>query len=246
MTPHLGLVWQQFRATYPLLEEHPPLPPVFETFGPNPEIVPSFTLRLAATPDMPRVLFINKDRTELLQVQKDRFIHNWRKVGDATSYPRFERMLANFQTGYSTFSQTISDVGLGAVVPNQCDVTYINQITVPAGGNLSELTDDLFGQHTGSLVLDDLGSAEDLRFLVRYVMRDHERKPIGRLVVLASPALRADGQKIVQLTLTARGRPSTPDLHGIVDFLNRGRVSIVKGFTRLTGPKMHKLWERTQ
>jgi hypothetical protein len=48
----------------------------------------------------------------------------------------------------------------------------------------------------------------------------------------------------MQLTLTARGRPSTPDETGIINFLNKGRISVVRGFAHLTGPKMHKLWER--
>jgi hypothetical protein len=77
-------------------------------------------------------------------------------------------------------------------------------------------------------------------------MRDDEGKPIGRLIASAEPARKIEGQTIVQLTLTARGRPTTPDEKGIVDFLNRGRISVVKGFAHLTGPKMHKHWERTQ
>lgn len=244
LTPHVGLVWQRFREQFPLLEEQAPLPAVFETFGPNPQF--GMSLQLMAGPETPRVFFINQARTELLQVQKDRFLHNWRKVGAADNYPRFERMLETFRAGFATFSNAISSEGLGPIIPNQCEVTYINQMPVPAGGSFSDLTDDLFGQHTGSLALDDLGKAEDLRFLLRYVMRDGDGKPIGRLVASAEPGRRLDGQAIIQLTLTARGRPSTPDENGIVDFLNRGRISVVKGFAHLTGPKMHKLWERTQ
>ncbi|MBB4257302.1 uncharacterized protein (TIGR04255 family) [Bradyrhizobium sp. CIR3A] len=227
-----------------MLEEQAPLPPVFETFGSNPQF--GVSLQLMAGPETPRVFFINEARTELLQIQKDRFLHNWRKVGAADRYPRFERMLETFRAGFATFSSAISSEGLGPIIPNQCEVSYINQMPVPVGGSLSDLTDDLFGQHTGSLALDDLGKPEDLRFLLRYVMRDGEGKPIGRLVASAEPGRRQDGQLIVQLTLTARGRPATPDEKGVVDFLNRGRASVVKGFAHLTGPKMHKLWERTQ
>jgi uncharacterized protein (TIGR04255 family) len=246
LTPHVGLVWNHFRSSFPLVEEHAPLPPVFETFGANPQFVPGIGFQLVAGPETPRVFFINKARTELLQIQKDRFLHNWRKIGVADSYPRFEKMLDTFKVGLGTFAKVISSEGLGAIIPNQCEVTYINQIPVPSEGNLSDLTDDLFGQHTGSLALDDVGKPEDLRFLLRYVMKDTEGKPIGRLIASAEPARRADGQTIVQLTLTARGRPVTPDEVGVVDFLNMGRMSVVKGFAHLTGSRMHKLWERTQ
>jgi uncharacterized protein (TIGR04255 family) len=246
LTPHVGLVWQRFRQDFPLLEEQAPLPPVFETFGPNPQFIPGMSFQFATAPETPRVFFINQTRTELLQVQKDRFFHNWRKIGVVDEYPRFERMLETFKAGFASFTEAISIQGLGPVIPNQCEVTYINQIPVPPDGSLSDLTDDLFGQHTGSLALQDLGKPEDLRFLLRYVMRDAEGKPIGRLIASAEPARRIDGQTIVQLTLTARGRPITPDESGIVDFLNKGRTSVVKGFAHLTGPKMHKNWERTQ
>ena len=243
LTPHIGIVWERFRDDFPLVEEHPPLPPAFETFGPAPQFA-GIGLQLLTGAEAARVFFINKARTELLQVQKDRFLHNWRKIGAGDSYPRFEAMLETFKSGFRTFAAAISGEGLGPIIPNQCEVTYINQMPVPPTGTLSDLTDDLFGQHTGSLALPDLGKPEDLRFLLRYIMHDDNGKPIGRLVASAEPARRVDGQTIMQLTLTARGRPLTPDESGVADFLNRGRVCVVKGFAHLTGPKMHKLWER--
>jgi uncharacterized protein (TIGR04255 family) len=245
LTPHIGVVWERFRDDFPLVEEHPPLPPAFETFGPAPQFA-GIGLQLLTGAEAARVFFINKPRTELLQVQKDRFLHNWRKIGAGDSYPRFETMLETFKSGFQTFANAVSGEGLGPIIPNQCEVTYINQMPVPPNGTLSDLTDDLFGQHTGSLALADLGKPEDLRFLLRYIMHDDSGKPIGRLIASAEPARRVDGRTIMQLTLTARGRPLSPDESGVIDFLNRGRVCVVKSFAHLTGPKMHKLWERIQ
>jgi uncharacterized protein (TIGR04255 family) len=189
LAPHIGLVWQHFRKSFPLLEEQAPLPPLFETFGPNPQFM-SGMLQLMPGPETPRVFFINEARTELLQVQKDRFLHNWRKIGQADTYPRFEKMLETFKDGLAKFSSAIAAERLGPIIPNQCEVTYINQVPVPADGSLSDLTDDLFGQHTGSLALDDLGKPEDLRFLLRYVMRDADGKAVGRMIASAEPARR--------------------------------------------------------
>ena len=244
LTPHLGLIWQQFRSAFPHVEEHPPLQPVFEIFGSNPQFAASF--QLSMQPDVPRLFFINDKRTELVQVQKDRFLHNWRKIGEGDDYPRFERMLQTFESGLATYVDTIVTAGLPAPVPNQCEVTYINQIPVAKGQSLSDLTADLFGRHTGNLMLKDLGEAEDLRFMIRYVIRDASGEPFGRLIASAEPARRLDGMPIVQLTMTARGRPLTSDKAGIAEFLKRGRASVVRGFTHLTGPKLHKIWGRTQ
>lgn len=244
LSPHLGIIWQHFRDEFPLLEEHPPLPAVFETFGSNPQFLPQRGLQFLTSLETPRAFFVNKARTELLQIQKDRFLHNWRKIGAESSYPRFERMLETFESGLGTFVLALKAEGLGGLIPNQCEVAYINQIPVPDGASLSDLTDDLFGQHTGSLALDDLGKPEDLRFVLRYIMRDKNGSPTGRLIASAEPAVTLEGKVIVQLTLTARGRPVTPDQSGIIDFLERGRSCVVNAFAHLTGPKMHKLWER--
>ena len=81
-----------------------------------------------ARPDMNRVHFINREKTQLLQVQRDRFLHNWRKVGDGDSYPRFERMIETFESGLRKFIAMIDREGLGPIVPNQCEVSYFNQI----------------------------------------------------------------------------------------------------------------------
>ena len=243
MTPHLGLIWERFRGDFPHVEEHPPLQPVFETFGPNPQMI---GIQFGLQAETPRLIFSNDTRTELLQVQKDRFLHNWRKTGEGDSYPRFERMLQNFENGLAGYVDAIANASLPIPVPNQCEVTYINQIPVAEGRTLSDLTAEMFGQHTGSLMVPDVGEAEDLRFLLRYILRDQSGTPFGRLIAAAEPARLLNGQAIVQLTMTARGRPPRPDSSGITEFLKKGRASVVKGFAHLTSQKMHELWGRTQ
>ena len=243
-SPHLGRVWEKFKSDFPHIEEHPVIQPSFETFGPHPQMQ-AIGLQLVTTAEMPRVFFVNNDRTQLLQVQKDRFLHNWRKVEAGAGYPRFERMLETFESGFLTFVDVVAAENLGSVTPNQCEVTYINQITVPENGNVYAVIEQLFSQHTEKLVLGDLGPPEDFRFLLRYVIRDESNTPAGRLLVSAEPARRADGTTIVQLTLTARGKPSTSDIGGVVKFLERGRLHMVHAFADLTSPAMHRQWERT-
>jgi len=62
---------------------------------------------------MLRVHFLNQQKTELLQVQRDRFLHNWRKVGSGDNYPRFERMIETFESGFRKFTDVISREKLG-------------------------------------------------------------------------------------------------------------------------------------
>ena len=124
---HVGLLWHQFRDTFPLVEEHPPLSAVRETFGvPSPRHV---EVTIEEKPPLPRVWFLNASETELIQIQADRFIHNWRKAGKvSTPYPRYEGVCAKFRDEVRSFQQFLSDEKIGQVVINQCEVTYINHI----------------------------------------------------------------------------------------------------------------------
>ena len=246
LAPHLGVIWDEFKDRYPDAEQHAPLDPVFETFGEKGPRMPIPSLQLLATIPTPRVFFINKEKTQLIQVQRDRFYHNWRKIGDADTYPRFERMLEAFEDGYRKLEKVLARENLGTIVPNQCEVTYINQIPLPEGQSSFEAFEKLFGAFTNALVLDDLHSPEDARFLLRYIIRNEDGEPGGRLIVTADPAWRLDGTNIVQFALVARGKPSTPDFEGMSRFFQNGRRYIVRAFTELTSDEMHEVWRRSQ
>jgi len=47
----------------------------------------------------------------------------------------------------------------------------------------------------------------------------------------------------VQLRLTARGAPDTPDLDGVLAWMDVGREWIVRGFADITSPSAHALWQ---
>jgi uncharacterized protein (TIGR04255 family) len=248
LAPHLGVIWSEFKDQFPEVEEHPPLDPVFETFADKGSRmpVPRLHLELLTTIPTPRVFFINRQKTELLQVQRDRFHHNWRKVGEGDAYPRFERMLETFENGYRKLESVLAREKLGSIEPNQCEVIYINQVPLPAGQSPFEAFERLFGSFTKALVLGELDAPEDARFLMRYIIRDQTGAPCGRLTVTAEPAWKLDGSNIVQLALVARGKPHSADLAGVRSFLQIGREHIVRAFTELTSQDMHKIWERKQ
>src|SRR5437660_12140151 len=68
-TGHMGLLWQRFRDQLPFIEEHPPLPPIVEKFGPPPPSQVEVTLEEKFP--APRVWLLNEEKTELIQVQGD-------------------------------------------------------------------------------------------------------------------------------------------------------------------------------
>ncbi len=186
LSPHLGLAWNALRSRYPKVEEHPPLLPAFELFGsgPNANVGVQFVAPFGA----PRVFFIDDSGARLFQLQHDRFIHNWRKVVEGDIYPRFGPLLDEFVEGYRSLDNTLDQAGLGPLVPNQCEVSYINQLT-------SSEPDEgphhaVFGLFDGvgeKFALDGLGMPENASFTTRYVIRGESGDPLGRMIISGEP-----------------------------------------------------------
>jgi uncharacterized protein (TIGR04255 family) len=242
---HLGQLWSAYRERFPIVEEHAPLPRVHETFGGAPQPTMRVAMHLLQKPDLPRVWFKNVPGTELVQFQADRFVRNWRKYETDVPYPRYEGIRDSFFEGLSQLREFAAEHKLGAINPDQCEVTYVNHIASQSGENLCQYAHRVL---TG--VAEQRSPApglhpENSRISLRYVMVDSDDTPIGRLTVTADPVWTADEVPTIVLTLTARGKPSDGS-DGVADFFNRGRETIVHAFASLTTPAMHDRWLRRQ
>ena len=240
---HVGLLWQEFRKDLPLTEEHPPLPPVGEAFEKPTQSRVEVTIE--EKPPLPRVWFLNESRTQLIQVQADRFIHNWRKSdGSSTPYPRYEPIRERFREELAIFERFLSDEELGRIVINQCEVTYINHIEPCGVWDRHGQMQKVFRDRT-SLESSFLPEAEGVAVHQRFVIPDETSGPVGRLHASVTPHWKkADGSPLLVLHLTARGAPLGEGADGAFAFFDLGRRWIVEGFTDLTTSDMHRVWER--
>jgi hypothetical protein len=69
--------------------------------------------------------------------------------------------------------------------------------------------------------------------------------PVGRLHVAVEPVYRsADDAPMFALTPTARGRPLSDGVNGVLEFLGLGREWIARTFASITTPGMRALWRR--
>jgi uncharacterized protein (TIGR04255 family) len=243
-TAHVGLLWERLRKQLPVIEEHPPLPAIFEKFEPPSPAQVEVTFE--EKPPMPRVWFLNQARSELIQVQADRFIHNWRKMEGLDPYPRYEPIRDKFRDEVAALEEFLRDEKLGALAVNQCEVTYVNHIEPYSVW-------ERHGEVEKALVMcSRLGSTsflpepEDVALRMRFVIPGQNGNPIGRLHAVVQPAWKkSDNSPILILTLTARGAPIGEGIEGAFSFFNLGRSWIVKGFADLTTPEMQRMWERT-
>jgi uncharacterized protein (TIGR04255 family) len=237
-TAHLGLLWNEYRGTFARSEDRPPLDPVVEQFPESPAARVGLKFQALEDFPAPRIWFINDRGSEMIQVQNDRFIKNWRKEAEGAQYPHYDETIRpNFDRDYAIFLAFLEKNRLGAPRVSQCEVTYVNHILAGQGweryGDLEKIftfwrPPDLF------LPVP----AEDLRLHARFVIPGEDGKPIGRLHVDVQPAVRtSDNRPMYVLHLTARGQVGAG-----VDFFDIGREWIVTTFKRLTTGSMHNIW----
>ena len=244
-TPQMGLLWSAFREDFPRVDEHPSLEPVVERFGVRARNGGGVRMEIRPTAPVPRCWFLNQSGTELIQVQQDRFAHNWRKVGEADAYPRYEYVRDRFQEELRGFQEFLAREGLGELIANQCEVTYVNHIVSGAGWKTHGQLADVLTVFNSRYSDEFLAEPEDVGLALRYVIPDSAGEPLGRLHVTAKPVYRrGDDVPMFLMTLTARGRPDGNGVDGVIRFMNTGREWIVRGFASITTSHMHDIWGR--
>lgn len=245
---HIGMLYQEFaQRGYPVVEELPPIANVLERLGTAEESEQSsaqepMRIELLTTPPLLRHWFGNEAGTELVQVQRDRFAHNWKQIGDGSPYPRYSQIRQRFGQQFKTFTEFLHAVGISQPEPTQCEVTYVNHI--PVGGPFESV--GRFDQVLAVWCPPAVGTPapEDGQIAFRYLI-PVDGKPVGRLYVQANAGRRdADGKPVLILTLTARGYPLEKGLEGALRFLDVGHEWVVRGFAAVTTKQMHTAWER--
>ncbi len=245
---HVGLLWDRFRRSgFNDFSEHLPLEQRYETFGPQETPQPKLKIITSKEMPMPRFWFIKEGGNELVQVQADRFVRNWRKIGPEEVYPRYEKIRDSFFDELSDLQAFFDEQDVGKIQPNQCEVTYVNLISFD--GDTWENPHVALKVFSKSTLDSDDGSArlpkfENANYSARFILSNEQGEAIGRLIVSLRPAISPDELRVLRLEITARGAPITPDLEGVGRFFDFGRDAIVRGFTAITTNEMHELWER--
>ena len=242
-----GLLWEMFKKDFPNVEHHLPLNPQFEKIGGKGrslyELPGLFNIPQLNSAPLPRVWFISENDQELIQIQPDRFIRNWRLRENGTEYPRYESYLREeFLRNLKTLEMFYRNNGLGNLNPNQCEISYINHIGVDkTHQHLSEIFKGWSNQYN----ISNIAELEALDLNIRHIVRNEDNKFIGRLYIKITPAFKVvDNSSIFVIEITLRGYPKEKSIDGIMEFMDFGRERIVRTFTEVTTPEMHKIWQR--
>jgi len=246
-TPYLGMYWAEIRDRYPIVEIQPALDAVVERFGQQPQTLgPPPGFRLMTRPETPRCWFVDDAGSRLIQLQEDRLIHNWRRVQEGDSYPRYSHIRKTFSDEYRTLISFLERQSgkAGNLVPEWCEVTYINHIHEGVALGALRHLDRVFTIVSRPASDRFLPPSEFGEFSVAYPIQGPSGQ-VGRLHAKLGTALRRkDGAALLRFELTARGLPEGEGLEGVLAFMDRGHEWIVRGFAELTTAEMHSVWRR--
>jgi uncharacterized protein (TIGR04255 family) len=235
-----GLLWQRFKADYPTCEQQAPLAQVIERFGAP--IIEESPVELATMPLLPRMFFVHRDPCWLVQVQPDRFLHNWRKHQDTDVYPHFPEVYKRFWAAWEQFRGFCREEPISSPEVNQLELTYINHIVQGEGwdgmATIGQVFPDLAWRTTRSF----LPTPESVVWKTSFTLPDAS----GRLHASVRHALRRrDDVPVLLCELTARGCPSSLDDDAIREWFHMGREWIVRGFADLTHERIQNdVWRR--
>lgn len=232
----LGLFWQTIRDEYTEVQEMAPLPQIIEQLSSVSEPTDA-KIEMFGIPPLPRMFFLHKESCWLMQVQRDRFLHNWLKERDEYSYPHYPLIYERFWKAWERFLLFCNDEKIESPVVNQLEITYINHI--PVGQGWETLAD------LGN-VFRDIGWIGSDRFLpppesaglrLTFLLPDSQ----GRLHVSVKHAVRvSDKQPVLLCELTARGLPDKKDVTAIKNWFGLGREWIVRGFADIMNIDVQK------
>jgi uncharacterized protein (TIGR04255 family) len=216
---------------FPIHQDQPPARMAIETFDDTvKDLVPTLALLTGAPPV--RLWFQSQDQTRLVQLQRDWLAYNWQVGSLGSAYPHYHSIEDQFIQTWDRLSTFVAQRNNEQLTPQHCELSYINHIT-PNGiwerlGEIDKVL-RLVGRPG-----EFLPEPEDGQFSFRYRI-SHEGADVGRLYVSAIPGRRQDdGRPVIQLTLTARGGPLTPDRDGMLGFFRLAHEWMVNSFAAVT------------
>jgi uncharacterized protein (TIGR04255 family) len=235
LLPHFGLLWEKFKPEYLRCQEVSPLLPVVE----GPEQTSIQEIVVSEMP-LPRIWFLHSDG-RIIQVQRDRFLHNWRKLRPTNEYPRYHTVFQMFQDHLLTFQRFLNENQLGPLMPRQYEMTYVNVIQEGEGWQTIEEVNKVFPDFSWGLKKDRfLPSPIGINWRTTFPL-PHEA---GRLHLDVQNARRTDdNRRLFRFEVTARGIFKSVSPDAMRDWFDLAHEWIVRGFTDYTGYEIQKaIW----
>lgn len=238
---NVGLLVRTHAERFPKIQTHPLSARVIE-----PRPGKHVAMKLEVTDQLgQRLWMVNEDETQLIQIQADRFVYNWRQVPDHLEYPRYTSVRKGFLDEISALLRAAKIDPQVEDFIDLCEVAYTNVIDIPDADDVRREVQRVFRcAPQPSLDLVDRLKSEETTFTWTYTVDNEQGEFVGRLRVITLGVRNRLTQRFAFHTqLVFRGQPSAPTIPSAMDFFDRGHLAIVRAFKAITTDEMHALWE---
>lgn len=232
--PLISPLFQTFGEEFVKYQERPLLPLALERAQGQPREV---QITASDVPPLPRMWLLDESENQVIQIQSNRFLYNWKRVGTEDGYPKFDAVIAKFEKVYSAFVKFMDQLGEGTVVPIQYELQYVNHL--PQGEGWETLADLVS-------VFPDIGWRKSNRKiepprLFRWQATFDLPDDSGGLHVTVKSGTRAtDGSQLLIFDLLARGMATDTSSQMMRDWFELAHDSVVEAFLDLTDPAFRK------
>ena len=239
---HIGMLWERFKGQFPQTEEHPPVAMVLEQLG-IPALPAGSEFQFLESPPLPRIWFLDAAGNGIIQIQRDVFLHNWRKLRETDKYPRFKTVISDYKKHFEVLTEFVAENHLGELFPLQYELNYVNHI--------SESDFWSNGKALSQLLPDFLWRESKARFLPAYESANWKTtftlpESNGRLhLTLQTAFKKPENKPLLLLELKARGMAKDQSMDAVWKWFDLAHDWIVRGFDDITDNKaQQKLWGR--
>lgn len=229
---HFGQLLDKYVQLYPKFQLKPPIGSMLQL---------NFTAVDETFNTPARCWYINSDDTQLVQVQSDLFIRNWRATSDHPDYQHYSKIRPLFARDWQMFCDFLQARQLSRPAIWQCEVSYINHLVRGRDWETFEDVGILFPAWRGVKAGGVFRSVQVVLFATTFQLPDES----SRIEFTLQPGVRQDGTEILQLTVTAVGKPAAQDDQTLLDWLDFGHLAVVNGFVQFTSLEAHRKWGKT-
>jgi uncharacterized protein (TIGR04255 family) len=155
---------------------------------------------LALKAPLPRSWFRSADGHGLIQLQRDRFVYNWkRETPEDGPYPSYDVVVVEFERRWAQFGEFVAREKLGELVPRQFELIYVNIIPRDDAPLGDPILIDHARSRSGSRFLPE---PENFNWQTSYPLPEQN----GRLHMTTNTVReKTTGKPCIRLDMTARG-----------------------------------------
>jgi uncharacterized protein (TIGR04255 family) len=236
----LGLLFAEFRRDYPS--------PQFMPLVVDPSHVGATVLNLGPNGMIPvRVGFVNRDSSQLVQVQQSLFMRNWRRSSPEQDYMAYAALKPHFLKDWNRFLAFLSENQLKHPQVYRVEVIYVNHLVRGETWETYGDLEGLFRQVTLRARGDSnwLPEPAQVNINAGYNLKD---VGVALQIGIQSAIRQPDGLEVIQFTINAKCDVTSNDQESLENALDRAHDSVILGFEDLTTATAHTMWgkyERT-